>query len=266
MLNLTRTVEIMERAAIEAAVALSKMQPKTRRLAARKDFLTDADLKSERIILDTLANEYPNIPAYSEEAGGKEVAEGYLWVIDPIDGTINFFLQDDNWGISIALVENGQTIAGVVYLPARRQMFFASLDISTRFRFVGAEEGIWIKPFVNQENNLLDSQFWIGWGKEEHNGEDHKKVYDVIAKLDRHTLYPQIRNSAVADIMAVVCGKICGYVLLKPEPFDVAAAGFILERAGGMVTDSEGSTWNPFSRSFVGSNGVIHEDLLRIIK
>lgn len=63
-------------------------------------------------------------------------------------------------------------------------------------------------------------------------GDGHKKVYDVIAKLDRHTLYPQIRNSATADMMMVACGKIAGYIFLKPEPFDIAVAGFIIERAG----------------------------------
>ena len=93
-----------------------------------------------------------------------------------------------------------------------------------------------------------------------------KRVYDVIKILDRHTLYPQIRNSATAEMMMVACGKIAGYVFLKPEPFDIAAAGLIVERAGGEVTEADGNPWGPFSRSLVASNGAIHNDLLRIIK
>lgn len=265
-MNLDKALAVMESAAINAASVLETLQPKSRRLESRKDFLTDADLKSEEVILRTLTAEYPDIPQFSEERGDTEAKEGYLWVVDPIDGTINFFLQDDHWGISIALAENGTTMAGVVYLPARRQMFSASREIATRFHLVGGEKSQWTNPRVSQEDNLANSQFWIGWGKEEHGGDDHKRVYDVIAKLDRHTLYPQIRNSATADMMMVACGKIAGYVFLNPEPFDIAAAGLIIERADGRVTDADGNPWGPFSRSLIASNGALHGDLLRIIK
>ena len=256
----------MERAAISAGQMLNEMQPKSRRLASLKDFLTDADLKSEEVILRALATQYPDIPSFSEEKGGTETREGYLWIVDPIDGTVNFFLQDDHWGISIALVLNGHTKAGVVYLPARKQLFSTSHGIATRFRLVEEKKSKWMNPRVNQEDSLANSQFWVGWGKEEHGGDDHKKVYDLIARLDRHTLYPQIRNSATADMMAVAYGKIAGYVFLKPDPFDIAAAGLIVERAGGRVTDVDGNPWGPFSRSLVASNGVIHDDLLSVIK
>jgi len=196
-----------------------------------------------------------------------ETNDGYLWIIDPLDGTINFFLHDDHWGISIALVENGQTVAGVVYLPAKKKLFSASREIAARFCFIeGERKKDWKNLYVNQEKNLADSQFWVGWGKEEHEGEDHKRVYDVIKILDQNTLYPQIRNSAVADMMTVASGKIAGYVFPKPEPFDIAAAGFIVERAGGRVTDMDGNLWNPFSRSLVATNNVIHEDLIRLLK
>lgn len=264
-MNLEKILAIMEGAAINAGRMLRNMQSKSRRLSSRKDFLTDADLKSEETILRVLANEYPDIPSFSEESGGKKLMNGYLWIVDPVDGTINFFFGDDNWGISIALVKDGKTVAGAIYLPAKKQLFSASYDIIARSRYVDEKETPWVNLSVNQDSNLRESQFWVGWGKEEHGGEDHKKVYNVIAKLDRHTLYPQIRNSAIADMMMVACGKIAGYVLPNPEPFDVAAAGLIIERAGGTVTDMDGNLWGPFSKSIVASNGVIHNDLLDIL-
>ena len=263
IMDLNKVISVMEMVAINAGDMLMGIQPKSKRLETRKDFLTDADLKSEEIILRALASEYPDIPSFSEEKGGEEIKNGYFWIVDPIDGTINFFLQDDHWGISIALAENGYTIAGVVYLPARKQIFSASHDMPARFRHIKETE--WTNINVNKEDNLADSQFWVGWGKENHGGNDHKKVYNVIEKLDRQTLYPQIRNSAIADMMMVACGKITGYVFTNPEPFDIAAAGFIIERAGGKVTDIDGNLWNSFSRSLIASNGVIHNDLLRVI-
>ncbi len=255
----------MEEAALAAAKELETLQPQSKRLETRKDFLTDADLKSEEIILRILGNAYPDIPSLSEEKGGEEIEEGLVWVIDPIDGTINFFLQDIHWGISIALVENKKTIAGVVYLPAQKQLYSASRDIASRLRIVGDEKSEWTTLSVNQESNLASSQFWLGWGKETHNGEDHKKVYDAIARLDKKTLYPQIRNSATADMMMIASGKVTGYVFTNPESFDIAAAGYIIERAGGTVTDLEGNPWGPFVRSLVASNGVLHQELLSLL-
>lgn len=263
MLDFYSAIDAMKRVAVDAGKLLVQMQPKIKRLEARKDFLTDADLKSEQVILSLLASEYPDIPSLSEEKGGDEVAEGYLWVVDPVDGTINFFLGDDHWGVSIALVKDGRTIAGVVYLPARGQLFSASRDRASKL-LLGDNRTIDLK--VSGESNLAESQFWVGWGKENHGGEDHKKVYDAIIKLDRRTLYPQIRNSATADMMMVASGKIQGYVFLNPEPFDIAAAGLIIEQAGGKVTDKDGNPWGAFSRSLVASNGILHDELLSIIK
>lgn len=92
-MNLTKILETMESAAINAGNMLCNMQPQTRRLASRKDFLTDADLMADKMILRTLKDAYPNIPSFSEESGGKDFRDGYLWVIDPVDGTVNFFWE-----------------------------------------------------------------------------------------------------------------------------------------------------------------------------
>jgi len=264
-MNLEKALGVMETAALEAGRMLLDMQPQTRRLASRKDFLTDADLKAEEIILRTLAAEYPDIPSLSEEKGGEELTIGYQWIVDPVDGTINFFLQDDHWGVSIALAENGRVIAGTIYLPAKKQLFSALIDIAARLRRVEEKETPWENIKVNQ-SNLKESQVWLEWGKEEHEGNDHKKVYEIIERVDRETLYPQIRNSAVADMMMVARGNIAGYVFPKPQPVDIAAAGLIIQQAGGAVTDMEGNAWGPFSRSIVASNGVTHDELLRIIR
>lgn len=111
---------------MEAGRMLILLQPKTKELATQKGFLTDADLKSEEMILKILGAVYPEIHSFSEEKGGEAIKEGLVWVIDPVDGTINFFLGDDHWGVSIALVEDGHAIAGVVYLPAKGKMFSAT--------------------------------------------------------------------------------------------------------------------------------------------
>ena len=213
MINLNKALDLMERAAIDAGEFLVSMRPKIKRLESRKDFLTDANLGSEKIILSILAEAYPDIPSLSEERGGLELTEGYLWIIDPVDGTINFFLGDDHWGVSIALVENGHTIAGVVYLPSKGQLFSALRDMTANLRVIGKDNEERLVLGVNEESIMTNSQFWLGWGKEEHGGGDHEKVYSAIAKLDSSTLYPQIRNSAVADMMMVAASEVEKYII-----------------------------------------------------
>ncbi len=265
MYNLDNIIGDMKDVAIQAALFLIDAQSKSKQLKSDKDFLTDTDLESERIIIEALKSRYPEVPSFAEEGGGPEIKEGYVWVIDPIDGTINFFRQDENWGISIALIKDGQSIAGVICLPAKRLLYSALLGKPAQL-FDFEKQINLAEPRVNQERIMKSAQFWIGWGKEENRGEDHKHVHRIIADLDSKTLYPQIRNSAAVDTMAVASGKIEGYILLKPEPFDVAAAGLIIQQAGGVVTDVDGHKWEPFSKSFVASNGVLHEDLLRVVQ
>ena len=258
-------LQVMEEAATAAGKMLLKEQPINKRLDAPKDFLTDADLKAEEIILSALEAQYPDIPFLSEERGGTELKEGYLWIVDPIDGTINFFQQDEHYGISVGLANNGLAVAGVIYLPARKELFSASKSIASRASNPDTDTE-WSEIAVNSQAHLKDCQVWVGWGKEEHGGKDHEKVYNLIRELDKHTLYPQIRNSATSDLMMVARGRIAGFVFPKPDPFDIAAGCLIVEKAGGTVTDFEGIPWSPFSKSIIASNGKIHEELLKLIK
>lgn len=262
--QLERAMSVMKSAAREAGARVLTMQPETRRLAARKDFLTDADLRSERIILEALSGQYPNIPAFSEEKGGEERLEGYVWVIDPIDGTINFFQGDDNWAISIALVKDEETVAGVIYMPAKDLLFsaYAGRDATVESN----DDNTRSLLAVNDEQKLSDSQIWLEWGKNDPEGKEHERVYQLIENLDRTSMYPQMRNSGSADAMAVARGQISGFVFLKPDPFDVAAAGLIIKQAGGTVTDVDGTPWKAFSTSFVASNGMVHDELLRVVR
>ena len=262
-MDLEIALKVMRGAVTEAGEMLLAFQPEVEKLSSSKDFLTDADLKSEEIILASLQKEYPDTPVFSEEKCGEAITNGFLWVIDPVDGTINYFLQDDHWEVSIALVENGKTVAGVVYLPAKDLLFYASQRVLTKVYFAEWECSEVLK--VNKQSNLKDCQIWLDWGKEENAGADHEKVYRVIKKLDQATLYPQIRNSCTSDMLTVAMGKIAGYVFPKPEPFDIAAAGLIVECAGGKVTDMEGNAWSPFSKSLVATNGKIHGELIDLL-
>lgn len=264
-IDIGRTLEKMRLLALKTGEALLLRQGCAQTLPTSKDFLSDADLLAEKLILEELGGTFPGIPFLSEEKGGDKITEGYLWVIDPIDGTYNYFRQNDHWGVSIALVKDGETVAGVICTPGSGWIYFSEKGRGAYRQELTYGLGGPELIRVSKEASMKEAQFWVGWGKEEHGGNDHERVYDVIRRLDRVSLYPQIRNSAVGDAMAVACGQSSGFVFPKPEVVDIAAAGLIVEEAGGTVTDLKGQPWSPFSPSFVASNGNFHTELLKVL-
>jgi myo-inositol-1(or 4)-monophosphatase len=211
-----------------------------------------------------LSKEFPNIPYFSEEGVRKAVVSGYQWIVDSLDGTVNYFSGIPDWGVSIALSYDSRPTIGVIFLPANEQLF----SVTQKFDWpllTEVKEGNQVPIKVSKDTSLANSQVWTDWVKERHGGADHQRVRDIFRILGEKTLYPQIRLCCTASMMAVAQGKIAGYVHPGPEPFDIAAAGLIVEKAGGKVTDMQGNPWSPFSESIVATNGLIHEALLEVL-
>lgn len=239
------------RITISAGELLLPLQTDVKRLkAARKDFLTTADLMSNSFITKQLGLLDPSIPIFSEEDEIPLSSKGKMWVVDPLDGTVNFFHQDQNWGVSVALVEDGRIKIGAICLPAQSKIFgcYDNGEVTS-----GEHDG------VNAERDLSEAQIWTDWSKQA------KDVPGILAKLQRVSLYPQIRLCATVSLMAVATGRISAYVHPHPAPEDFAAGALIVERAGGKVTDFSGQPWSIFSKSIVASNGILHDQILQAI-
>lgn len=246
-MNLAMIEQVAFQAARAAGGMLLEMQPRVAVINQKyKDFVTDADIKAEAMILDALSLAFPGIPAYAEESGGNANTSGPLWVIDPIDGSVNFFRQDDHWGVSIAFVVDGHTRVGVVYFPKK------ALALSTRIDSPVVRR-------VSAHADMKSAQVWTDWIKG-----DPAEVVKVLDRLQKRTLYPEIRLSCTASMAAVATGRIEGYVHVAPQPFDFAAMALIVEKAGGRVTERDGTPWTAFSTSIVASNGLIHDELLSV--
>jgi len=216
----------------------------------RKDFVTSADEMSHEFIVGELQKLTPGVRIYSEEYGvDLSETNDWTWVIDPVDGTINYFHGLPEWGVSIALVKDMQTQLGAVYLP----------EIETLFIRIKGENPC-VKKTVRNDKNLSQAQIWT-----DHIKGPPEPVIDIFGKLTRHTLCPQVRLCCTASMLAVASGKIAGYVHPAPKPEDFSAAALIVEKAGGKVTDIQGKPWTPFSKSIVATNGLLHDKLLSVL-
>lgn len=259
----------MSAATLVAGKRLLEVKPT--RLVSAKDFLTTADLDSGKIIRQNLAAKFPEILFFGEEDGEVIEETRIQWIVDEVDGTVNFYHSDDHWGISIALVREGHSVAGVVYLPAKKQLFFADKDAPIAWLAQVDNLGRAGKPeriSVNHEGKADNPLVLLEWVKEQNDGLDHQRVVETLSRLDQSGfLYPQIRNATTASLMMVAQGIAGGFVHPRPEAYDIAASCLIVEQAGGKVTNLIGEPWSSFSaeKGIVASNGVIHEELLAAV-
>ncbi len=254
--QLCGVVRVMGKAAIKAGDLLLRRQANAKLVDVER-FVTDMDLFSEEVLFPALGEFDPTIPIYSEESGGEARRRGLLWVIDPINGTKNYFRQDDLWSVSIALVEDGCPIAGAIYAPSKGFLFHV-----TNNDFSCMSSGDLMRTIrVSEENDFANCQFALDWGRG-----NHDEAYAMIGRLSRCSKEPLIRGCCTLGMMYVAMGRIPGYVFHAPTPFDHAAAGLIVQKAGGVVTELDGSPWSPFSTTVVATNGVVHDRLLQVLR
>lgn len=249
----------MRLAALEAAQAAGELVLKMRNdfhVVERRgiDLTTTADLASESTIRKILHEAWPAIPFYGEEDGGEIPGKGPVWVVDPIDGTDNYAGRRGPFGISIALVENRTSVMGTVAFPLTGEIyqgyagFLSGFSTGTPMR-------------ASEEGRLERSTVWTDWSKNL-NGKTIAILERLVAANCR---YPSIRMCATHGLMMVATGAIEGYVCPKLAPEDHAAAGLLVELAGGRMSDMQGNPWSPLSESIVATNGRIHEELLDAI-
>lgn len=252
---------------ISAVLAAGRylMSVKPQPIVSAKDFLTQADIKSEEIIRAIMESFCSDISFSGEEGSGQLQLSRYQWSVDPLDGTVNYWNGDSHWGVSVALVKDGKSRKGVVYLPKQKKIFFTDKKNEVWEARVLLGRVVKIKRLYSPKLKKSKSLVLVEWVKEQNDGQDHKKVLDLLGRIDQAGfLYPQIRNASTASLMMVVTGVAGGFVHLRPESWDIAAAGLIAQRAGCQVTDLSGNPWSPFvgEKGLLVTNGQIDHRLL----
>lgn len=218
-----------------------------------KDFVTNVDLESEKIITEIIREKFPDHIIYSEEKGIEEKNSDYEWVIDPLDGTHNYLFNIPFFAISIGLSFKRSVIMGAVLLPAFNELYFAGK---------GGDASLNGKPIkVAEQETLIDSL--ILYDNQFHN---HENMLPNYIKIVDKSFTTRILGSAASDLCFVARGYADARILHKPKLCDFAAGALIVEEAGGKVTDFKGKHWNIDTKSVIASNGKIHDELLKILK
>lgn len=220
----------------------------------RRDVVTAADRESEDLIVRELGRATPGVPVLGEEGsrdGTVDTAQGPVWVVDPLDGTVNFIQGIPIFAVSIGLVEAGRPVLGVIHLPALNQTFWGAPG-------QGAFEGdrpIFVSPTPMLEDAIL------GTGLAYRRNELADDNLQNISRLGLRVRDLRRMGAAAVDLAYVASGRLDGFWELHLSPWDVAAGAALVRAAGGRITDQRGGEDWLFGGHLVASNGLLHEAL-----
>lgn len=219
------------------------------------NLVTEADHASEKAILDVIKKEFPDHYILSEETGEIATDSEYKWIIDPIDGTVNFAHSIPLCCVSIAIEKKGEIILASVFNPIMSELFFAEKGMGATLN------GKKIK--VSEKQNVLTSCLVTGFPYtylDMPNG-----PLQVFEKLIRRGIPVRRLGSAATDLCWVAAGRFDGFYEHKLEAWDSAGGYLIVEEAGGKVTDFKGNKYSPYQPHLLATNGTIHDEMLAVI-
>lgn len=219
------------------------------------NLVTEVDHAAERVIMDIIKGEFPGHFILSEETGEIPADSEYKWIIDPIDGTVNFANGIPLCCVSIGLELRGAMLMGAVYNPFLEEFFFAEKERGATLN------GKTIR--VSDQSNVLESCLVTGFPYSYLDAENGP--LDVFSRLIRRGVPVRRLGSAAIDLCWVAAGRFDGFYEHKLQAWDSAAGFLIVEEAGGKVTDFEGRPYSPYQPHIVATNGRIHDRLIDVI-
>jgi myo-inositol-1(or 4)-monophosphatase len=220
------------------------------------NLVTEVDHLAEQKIISVIKATYPTHSIIGEESGENIQLSDYQWVIDPIDGTVNFAHGIPLCCVSIGLLLNGSVLMGAVYNPMMNELFFAEKGKGATLN----GKPIKVSGKSDFKTAFLVTGFPYKWP--ENSLEHPVKVFErmVLEGLPIRRL-----GSAAIDLCWVACGRFDGFWEYNLSAWDVAAGYLIVLEAGGTITDFEGNIGNVFDKQTLATNGLIHKDILSVI-
>ena len=247
--------------AVEAAHAAGKIQQfyassdlEIDTKSSETDLVTKADKLCEKKIREIILAAYPDHEILGEE-GGSTGESNHRWVVDPIDGTLNYAHGLPFYCVSIGLEIEGQLAIGVIFDSVKNELF-------TAVRGEGAFlNGAPIE--VSKESELIRSMLVTGFAYQKETVHENVEIFGRV-----HQKVRSVRRlgAAALDLCYIACGRLEGFWELKLSPWDVAAGVLIVREAGGTVTDGRGGHYSINERKLIASNGVIHSELVGLLE
>ena len=221
------------------------------------DFVSSSDKKTEKILIDELRKAHPEYGIVTEESGiiNKSNTKN-RWIIDPIDGTLNFLNGIPQFAISIGYEENYEIKCGIIFNPITNEMFFAEKGNgaflnNSRIR-------------VSNKKRIEDALLVTGGPKQ--SSKIKEKIFQEYVDISKKVSNVRKFGSAALDMAYVASGRFDGFWQRELNYWDIAAGVIIIKEAGGFINFFEEDKQNPLKKNIIASNSNIHEKLKGLIK
>lgn len=219
------------------------------------NLVTEVDRACEKLINEKIQGTYPGHDFLAEEGSGKRRDSDYKWIVDPLDGTINYAHGYPLFCTSIALEHKGKIVLGVVYEPNHDELFYAEEGSGSHLN----GKKIRVSKTAELIGSLLATGFSYNIKKARRNNVNYFKNMLLAAQAVRRD------GVAAVDLCYTACGRYDGFWELNLFPWDVAAGYIIVSEAGGCVSDFSGNPFNVYEKEIAASNSLVHRLLLEVL-
>ena len=219
------------------------------------NLVTEADHASETAIISVIKAQFPEHHILAEEAGEMAQDSEYKWIIDPIDGTVNFAHGIPLNCVSIGIEHQGEMVMAAVYNPHLNEFFFAEKGKGATLN----DQPIRVSSQTEVAKSCLVTGFPYTYR------DTKNSPLDVFEQFIRKGVPVRRLGSAAIDLCWVACGRFDGFYEHKLEAWDSAAGYLIVEEAGGRLSDFSGNKFSPYQPHVLATNGKIHEEMLSVL-
>lgn len=222
------------------------------------NLVTEADLASEKLIIERIKSYHPRHAILAEESGETVVIGGdskWKWIIDPLDGTTNFAHGYPCFCVTLALEHDGKIVIGVTYDPTRDELFAAEKGMGATMNGK--------KIRVSETENLSEALIVTGFP---YNFKERKNFAHHLTQFLLNSRGVRRDGSAAIDMAYVACGRYDGFWEEGLNPWDVAAGLLLISEAGGRVSYYDDSPFSIYQPPILASNGLIHGEMVEVLK
>jgi len=250
---------VLMRAAYESGKLMKEFSTRNFSISSKDEannLVTEVDHASEKLIIGIIREEFPDHHILTEESGDLPMDSNYKWIVDPIDGTVNFANGIPLCCVSIGIEKDGEMIMGAVYNPFINEFFFAEKGKGATLN----DQPISVSKKTKVGGSLLVTGFPYKYIEQE-NG-----PLDIFGRFIKAGVPVRRLGSAAIDLCWVACGRFDGYFEHFLNPWDSAAGFLMVEEAGGKVTGFEGQPFSPYNYKIIATNGLIHDEIIQWIQ
>jgi myo-inositol-1(or 4)-monophosphatase len=226
------------------------------RQKSRVDLVSEADLASEKLIVEKIQSQFPSHDIMTEEQEFERKGSDWTWVIDPLDGTTNYVHSLPIFAVSIGLKFKNETVIGVVYNPAVNAMYHAVLHQGS---FRNGE-----KINVSKTKKLANSFLVTGFAYDHNN--EWELSFDLFRDIYRESQGIRRLGAAALDLCFVAQGRFDSFFEINLFPWDITAGDLILREAGGFTSGWNGEKLPDSGKKVLATNGIIQDEILEIIQ